>query len=92
MLLFSPSLYSAEKSELTYTRQCGWEFSPTGPALHWLLSEPAALTLTAGKTGSGKWRDGEWQKIEKKEAHVGGECTQSFVQEEVWLHLAQARF
>ena len=54
MLLFSPSLYSAEKSELTYTRQCGWEFSPTGPALHWLLSEPAALTLTAGETGSGK--------------------------------------
>lgn len=40
MLLLSRSLYSADKSELTYMRQCGWEFSPTGPALHWLLSEP----------------------------------------------------
>lgn len=40
MLLFSWSLYSAEKSGLTHMRQCGWEFSATGPALHWLLSEP----------------------------------------------------
>lgn len=34
----------------------------------------------------------KWQRIEKKEAHMGRECAQSFMQEEVWLQLAQARF
>ena len=34
VLPFSRSLYSAEKSALTYKRQCGWEFSTAGPALH----------------------------------------------------------